>query len=204
MEQAIGMGGIGMRRLGLVLTLSVLGVLIAQSPAWAICVVQPFDKVVREAPVIWWGKVVGVQHVHTQGKGTGSWALQVRIEDVLRGPAEAGDVAPARFGSIGYMLLWTRSTAEQYIGQTHLFIGKVSNGLLETTTTGGCIQPPMSEKQQYARALKDLGLHRPVVVTHAESPASNATVWWIVGALGLLVLAAFLVVFRRRWRSSRI
>jgi len=195
-----------MRRFAFVLVVAVSALFLLGSSASALCVVVPFDKLVHGEPVIWWGKVVGVQKVDGP---SGSWALSVRIDQVLKGTESVGDVGPAQLGSCGVMVLWKRSAAEQYVGQTRLFMGSIRGGVL---LTAGEIYPQgLSPQEQYERALKDLGLER----AQSTSPhqrvnvrpmaTSRFPVWAIVVLAALVVLLALgiFVVARRRRAATR-
>jgi len=184
-----------MRRVLFVLVLVVSVLLVLASSASALCHGAPFDRVVRASPAVWWGTVTGVQRIHTsQLLG---WGVSVRVIDVLKGQAEAGESRVVMLSSC--VPLVSRSAAEDYVARTQLFIGSMSQNIL---IVNGLILTPqnLSPTEQYQRALNALGLHRPPVGVQTFSKA-----WvWALGVAGFVLLVAVgaLVWVRRRASST--
>jgi hypothetical protein len=194
MSERRGMSQGAMRRVLFVLVLEVSALLVLASSASALCVLAPFDRVVRASPAVWWGTVTGIQRIHTsQLLG---WGVTVHVVDVLKGQAEAGENRVVMLN--GCIPVTSRSAAEDYVGRTQLFIGSVSqnilimNGLILTPQN----LPPM---EQYQRALNDLGLLRPPV---GVQTSSKAWVWAGAAVLVLLVAVGAFVWARSRASST--
>ena len=186
-----------MRRLAFVLVLAVSALLVLGSSASA-CVEGPFDQVVHDSGVIWWAKVVGVQRVHASGLTL--VILNVQIDDVLKGPGSAGDLRSALFESCGEPMPLKRSTAEHYVGQTLLFMGRMSGGILGASSLVLTLEG-LSAAEQYQRALTDLGLQRTPSPSPLAPLAAGGFPLWVIVAVLLVVLVAvgsFIIVRRRR------
>ena len=196
-----------MRRLAFVLVLAVSALLVLGSSASA-CVEGPFDQVVHDSGVIWWAKVVGVQRVHASGLTLVILNVQiddvlkgnVQIDDVLKGPGSAGDLRSALFESCGEPIPLKRSTAEHYVGQTLLFMGRMSGGILGASSLVLTLEG-LSAAEQYQRALTDLGLQRtpsPSPLAASEAGGFPLRVIVLAALVVLIVVGAFVVARRRR------
>jgi hypothetical protein len=183
-----------MRRVLFVLVLEVSALLVLASSASALCVWAPFDRVVRASPAVWWGTVTGIQRIHTsQLLG---WGVTVRVIDVLKGQAEAGENRVVMLN--GCIPVTSRSAAEDYVGRTQLFIGSVSQNIL--IMNGLMLTPQnLSPMEEYQRALNGLGLHRPPVEVQTSS---KAWVWALGAAVLVLLVAVGAFVWARRRASS--
>jgi len=207
---------VAMRRLALVLVLAVTALLVLGSSASARCVELPFDTVVRQSQVVWWGTVTGTEHEPSTANFSGGWTLTVRLQDVLKGPGLVGETRPA---VPTWGILWTRSTgrlalcsmdvfsrkdAQQYIGRTQLFMGRLQGDVV--VPIAQVLKPQgLSPQQQYQRALNDLGLQRtPSPSPLAPLAAGGFPLWAIIVLAALVVVVAVgsFVVARRR-RTSR-
>ncbi len=189
-----------MRRLAFVLSVSACGLLLVQAPASAKCVVLPFDTAVRQSQVVWWGTVTGVKHEPGTASFSGGWTLTVRLQDVLKGPGSVGETHPA----VPALCSWTdlsRKDAQQYVGRTQLFIGRLEGDVLVPFVQ--VLTPQnLSPAEQYQRALKDLGLQQPSSSPYAGIPSATGSLWWVI-VPGLLVLftVGFIIARRRHQRA---
>jgi len=188
---------VAMRRVAFVVFIAACGLLLVQAPASARCVVLPFDTAVRQAQVVWWGTVTGTQHEPPTSDFSGGWTLAVRLQDVLKGPGSVGETRLAIPARCTAMAPFSQKDAQQYVGQALLFMGHFEGDVLVPFVQ--VFKPQnRSPEQQYQRALKDLGLQRPVGSHPAESTAWS---WWVIVpvllVLGLGVLCV--VSLKRRW-----
>ena len=190
-----------MRRVAFVVFMAACGLLLVQAPASARCVVLPFDTAVRQARVVWWGTVTGMQHEPPTSDFSGGWTLAVRLQDVLKGPGSVGETHPA-IPALCSMTVFSQKAAERYVGQTLLFMGRLQGDVLVPFVQ--VFKPQgLSPEQQYQRALKDL--------TRSVSPlapfeAGGLPLWVIVAVV--LAVAVVLVAagtsFVSRRRRTRI
>ena len=182
-------------------------VVLPTAPASALCMVEPFDQVLRRSDTVWWGTVTDAT-VSEPGQ-PGTWALTVHVEDVLKGRGTEGG-AGLVFTSVCGIFVSPEGAEDQaprFVGQTRLYVGTYQHdGILafgEMFTPQG-----LSPRQQYERALENLGPSVPVPPTGSGAPepmppgpVASGTFPWFAAAAAAAILAvavAVLVVRRRR------
>jgi hypothetical protein len=182
-------------------------VVLPTAPASALCMVESFDEVLNRSDTAWWGTVTDATVSGPDRPGT--WALTVHVEDVLKGPGTEGGSGVV-FTSVCGILVSPEAAREQaarFVGQTRLYVGNYQRD--GVVAHGEIVEPQgLSPRQQYERALEDLGLSVPVPSTGSAPPepvppgpvASGAFPWIAVVAVAAILVAAVaaLVVRRRR------
>lgn len=191
-----------MRRLAFVLVVAACSLLLVQTPASAKCVVLSFDTAVRDSQVVWWGTVTGTEHEPLTVSGFGGgWTLTVRLQDVLKGPGSVGETHLA-VPALCSMTVFSQKDAEQYVGRTQLFIGRLLGDVLVPFVQ--VFRPQgLSAEEQYQRALKDLGLPRtPSPSPLAPLAAGGFPLWPVVLAVFVVLVAVGIFVVARRRRTT--
>ncbi len=192
------------RRLFVALAVGAL-VVFPTAPASALCIVEPFDQVLRRSDTAWWGTVTEATISGPDQPGT--WALTVRVEDVLKGQGTEGGTGVVFTSVCGIFVSpgAARDEAARFVGQTRLYVGNdQGDGVV---AFGGIFKPQgLSSRQQYERALEDLGLSVPVPTGPAApepippAVASGAFPWIAVAVVAAILIAVVAVVVVRRRR----
>ena len=194
------------RRLFVTLAIGALVVLPA-APASAFCMVEPFDQVLRRSDTAWWGTVTDATVSGPDQPGT--WALTVHVDDVLKGQRTEGGTGVV-FTSVCGIFVSPEAAEDQaarFVGQTRLYVGNDEHG--GVLAFGEMFRPQgLSPRQQYERALTDLGMSVPVPPTGPSGPepvpagpvASGAFPWIAVVAVAAILVAAVAVLVVRRRR----
>jgi hypothetical protein len=182
-------------RTRLVLGIVAVVVLIPQA-AHALCVVEPFDRVVRSSDAVLVATVADAQAVPHQSE----IILRLDVEQTLKGSAANGQ--QVRVGSCGAAIVGPGATnfARQMIGKRGLYLlSKSPDGTFFQYSD--VLTPPMTLDEEIARAHQVLGLSQGIIPTaQPESGRSIVTVVLIV--LGVGVLIAGVVLFARRAARS--
>ncbi len=141
------------RRLFVALAASSLAVLLAV-PASALCMIEPFDHVLRQSDTAWWGTVTDAAASGPNEPGT--WTLTVHLNDVLKGQGNQGGSALAFVSGCGVFITpeGAKKEAAQFVGQTRLFIGNYKNsGLVAPGPVAAAAVPTCAHRPRVAHAV---------------------------------------------------
>lgn len=203
-----------MRRAGSLALLSIVafGVL-PLTPARAFCMVQPFDRVIRQADAVLVATVADAQ------VGPRGLVLRLDVEQALKGSPADGE--RVRWTSCGPMITprMERRWARQMIGERGLYILTGRPGGL-FTMYGQMTSPPMKTLQeQITRAAEVLGVTPTPTPSATSTPSvtpsappstppvdlpSQGGTWWLPWLILLVVVGASrgLVLLARRHRRK--
>ncbi len=193
-----------MRRVIIVLVLAVSSLLALAPWASATCVIVPFEQVLHQSGVVWWGTVINA--AATKKSEAGYFKLTVQVKQVLKGPSPAtiespnGSVGTVYVSGCGPVLFQNEveKEARSFIGQTRLFMGDVTKNGGVAAFSDVLSPQGLSQQQQYQRALDDLALPRAQV---AAQKGSKAWLWIGLPATSTVLIAIALIVTVRRRRA---
>jgi hypothetical protein len=176
-------------RIRLVLVGLIAIVLLVHPVAWARCLEQPFDEVVRSSDAV---LVATVAHAGVRGPHRTGVVVRLDVEQVLKGSAEDGrrvSVAPCGPAMAGEL---ATAYAEGLIGTRGLFLLDVNPDGTASSYSEITTPQNMTLDEQIARAREVLGVpqRRPVI----------ASVAWVAA---VVVVGALAVVAVRAIRRSR-
>ncbi len=181
----------------------ILGVVVAvllllPHTAWATCVIEPFDQVVRSSDVVLVAKIADARPA---GRGRGGIIVRLAVEQVLKGSAKDGrQVSISSCGPVMTGPMTKKAAAQAMVGTRTLFLlTKSRDGVFaqypEITT------PQMSLDQKIARARQVLGLPTPAWTDRAIQHPNVRDV--VVLIAGLVLIVGVILVARRLRRSGQ-
>jgi hypothetical protein len=186
---------------------TLLSVVIAQQ-ATALCIAQPLQRLMKESDSVWWGTVTSASAAPSNGAGT--WALTVRLDDVLKGEGARGDTETVYTYSCGPMI--TPSMAEEdarsFVGGQRLFLVSLDHqgrqvAYSDIVSVAGNTHGTAEEQYTAALAIVDQAGQGGVFAGTPISP--NPSVLAIVAPFVLMLAAAMVIAaviyFVRRRRS---
>lgn len=194
------------RRLFVAVAIGAL-VVFPTAPASALCMVEPFDHVLRRSDTAWWGTVTDATVSGPNHPGT--WTLTVHVDEVLKGQGTEGGTGTVFTSVCGIFVSpeGARDQAAHFVGQTRLYMGNYQH---EGVVAFGEIFTPqgMSPRQQYG-ALDDLGQSVPVPSSGSAVPptdpvppgrvATGGSPWIAAAAVAaIIVVGGALMILRRR------
>jgi hypothetical protein len=185
---------------------TLLSVVIAQQ-ATALCIAQPLQRLMKESDSVWWGTVTSASAAPSNGAGT--WALTVRVDDVLKGEGARGDTKTVYTYSCGPMITPSMAEvdAQSFVGEQRLFLVSLDHqgrqvAYSDIVSVAGNTHDTAEE--QYTAALAIVGQAGQGGVFAGTPISSDPSVLAIVAPF-VLMLAAMLIAaviyFVRRRRS---
>jgi len=184
-------------RTRLIIGTVVLVVVLVPQMAWAICMEQPFDRVVRSVDAVLVGTVADAQ---PRGNHQSGVIVRLNVEQVLRGSAEDGQ--RVWISSCGPVIVgpMAKSAARAMIGTRELFLlSRTGDGTFsqysDITTPQG-----MTLDEKIARARQVLGLPTSTWTDVANEGPMVPVVVLLFLATAALVAGIVFVVGRVRRR----
>lgn len=197
-----------MRRVAFVLLTSFSCVSLLASTASATCIVEPFEKVLHDSDAAWWVTVTDAALSGEQEPGY--WRLTVSVEHALKGSPDGTTATVFAYSCGPFMNDRTKSrVAASFVGRDRFFMGRIRDDGSMVAYSEVLTPQGLSPKEQYQRALDDLGLAAPSPSVQAE-PTTRGTLnggdtgplWVVIAAIVAFgVLGLFLIGRRRSKRT---
>jgi hypothetical protein len=190
-----------MRRLTLVLLAAISCVPLLSSAASAKCIVERFDKVLRDSYAAW--LVTVTDAALSPDQEPRYWRLTVHVEQAPKGPPD-GASAMVFASSCGPFMThrMKRRAAAFIVGEQRFYMGDIRDDGSMVAYSEVLAPQGLIPEEQYQRALDHLGLTRGEIVSPLAPFIVGETPWWIPAALIVLAVGAAVLFLLRRRRSK--
>jgi hypothetical protein len=189
-----------MRRLTLVLLAAISCVPLLSSAASAKCIVERFDKVLRDSDAAW--LVTVTDAALSPDQEPGYWRLTVHVEQAPKGPPDGASATVFASSCGPFMNRMKRRAAAFIVGEQRFYMGDIRDDGSMVVYSGVLAAQGLIPEEQYQQALDHLGLTRGEIVSPLGPFIVGETPGWIPAALIVLAVGAAVLFLLRRRRSK--